>query len=90
MNHIESARAANAKGTIAWTVTLDEAHAMVDEFKKACPKASSAISIDWDDDTMYRVTFRWEPGTFGTPVTTVSPLVERRKTEPKVRSGERW
>ena len=59
MNHIESARAANAKGTIAWTVTLDEAHAMVDSFKKACPKASSAISIDWDDDTMYRVTLRW-------------------------------
>ena len=87
---IESAKACNAKGVIAWTVTLEETHVLIDAFKKACPKVSHTASVDWDDETMYRITFRWEPGTFGAPATTVSPpSIERRKTDPVVRRGER-
>jgi hypothetical protein len=90
MKYIDYAHAANAKGTIAFTVTLEMTQVLIDAFKKACPKVSHSVSVDWDDETMYRITFRWEPGTFGAPISTVTPSVERRNSEPKIRRGERW
>ena len=89
--YVDSAKACNAKGTIAWTVKLDETQSLIDAFKKACPKVAHHVSIDWDDETMYRITFRWEPGTFGVPpVSILSPMLERTKSEKSVRNGERW
>jgi hypothetical protein len=60
--YVDAAKNANAKGSIAWTLTHEDATLLIEGFKKAHPTFSHTLSVDWDDESMYRLTFKWEPG----------------------------
>ena len=62
---IEKARACNDAGYISWVINLDAVESTVAEFRAVHPKVAHRVSIDWDDDSLYRIRFSWEPGTFG-------------------------
>jgi hypothetical protein len=64
---VEEARACNNKGYLSCIIKLDDVEKTVNDFKKVHPDVKHSISIDWDDETLYRIRFSWEPGTFGVP-----------------------
>ena len=82
---IEEARANNAKGAVSWIIDLNHVEQAVKEFKAVHPAVTHKVTIDWDDDSLNRIRFAWEPGTFGV----VKPLIPLKVPE-KVRSAERW
>ena len=57
----------------------------VKEFKAVHPPVTHKVTIDWDDDSLNRIRFAWEPGTFGV----VKPLLPIQVPE-KIRSAEKW
>ena len=65
MSKIDEAKACNDKGSISWTINLDDVEQIVKDFKKVHPDVKHSVSIDWDDDTLYKIRVSWEPGTFG-------------------------
>ena len=62
---IEEAKTCNALGTMTPVVKLDEVDFLICELKALCPSITHKITLDWDDETLYRIRFTWEPGTFG-------------------------
>jgi hypothetical protein len=42
-------------GTVSWTVTQDQIMSIVDALKVHFPKMTYTASVDWDDETMYRL-----------------------------------
>jgi hypothetical protein len=63
--YIASAAAADKKGEISFTVKLEQTHAIIETFRKLCPKIANTVSVDWDDEDFYMLRFTWKPGTFG-------------------------
>jgi hypothetical protein len=92
MNDYVVAQAKESKsGTITITVPIEEVEPTVSKFKKECPTAKHVVTLDWDDETLYRVKFTWEPGKFGvvsiqTPTPTVRPPTARVSKQ----GGPRW
>ena len=72
--HIDHAVECNSKGTYSFPVFLDEVEDIVKAFKNLCPNIKHQVSIDWDDDTLYKIRFTWEPGTFGIPMKPTPPI----------------
>jgi hypothetical protein len=67
---ILEARACNSKGSLSWIIPLDKVESTVKEFQAVHPSVKHTVGPDWDDDTLYRIRFSWEPGKFGV----VTPL----------------
>jgi hypothetical protein len=43
------------KEVITWTVALDQVEPAVKELKEHFPTMTHTVSLDWDDETMYRL-----------------------------------
>ena len=63
--YIEEAKICNALGTMTQYIHLDMVQQLVDEFRIQCPAIIHKVTLDWDDETLYKIKFTWEPGTFG-------------------------
>ena len=63
--YIAAASCADKKGEISFTVKIEQTHAIIETFKKLCPKIANTVSVDWDDEDFYMLRFTWKPGTFG-------------------------
>jgi hypothetical protein len=80
-------------GTVTITVPIEEVKPTVAEFEKVCPTVKHSVSMDWDDDTLYRVKFMWEPGKFvAKPVSIQTPLPQYRPEVARAPKpgGPRW
>lgn len=93
---IEEAKRVNDSGSIQWTTTLDQVATLVSEMKKACPAVKHATSVDWDNETLYRSRFTWEPGSFGVPpppLASSAPTISLTPQKPplsRTRTSVRW
>jgi len=62
--YIEEAKACNETGTMTQLIKLDLVDQLVSEFKSLCPAITHKITMDWDDESLYRIKFTWESRTF--------------------------
>lgn len=63
--YIEEANARNTVGTMTQCVELDDVQHLVDTFRGLCPAITHRVTMDWDNESLYKIRFTWEPGTFG-------------------------
>ena len=63
--YIEEAKICNPLGSMTQYIHLDLVQQLVDKFRELCPAITHKVTLDWDDETLYRINFKWEPGTFG-------------------------
>jgi len=63
--YIDEAYKCNELGTMSCIIKLELVDQLVCDFKKLCPSVTHKVTLDWDDETLYRIRFTWEKGTFG-------------------------
>jgi hypothetical protein len=91
--YIDEAYKCNEVGTMSCIIKLDMVDQLVCEFKKLCPSVTYKITLDWDDETLYRIRFTWEKGMFGVkkPIPVLLTGDEKPPPTPKYRPpSARW
>ena len=54
VNYVKEAKACTSE-TITWTVAYDQIEIIVESLKEHFPRVTYSSSVDWDDETMYRL-----------------------------------
>ena len=53
------------KSPYKWRIIIDDVQHLVDTFRGLCPSITHRVTMDWDNESLYKIRFTWEPGTFG-------------------------
>ena len=89
--HLDSAKESKT-GTVTITVPIEQVKPTVEEFEKVCPTVKHSVSMDWDDESLYRVKFTWEPGKFAVTSVSIQTPIKLRPDSAKEskQGGPRW